>query len=207
MAGACQVFCSALNRQDWANAPEVTVPSCARVTRVTGSGCYRVDMHSLIGRLMFCVALGGIRLAAQAPLTAGATVGSAKLSDSRTEQALSGIVRYQATPWLGLSVMPAEVHVSDVISGRTVSSSGLGDVPLTADAFHAFATPGSPVVAACPTVVRPGGNAGCGVRSGGTAGGLGGGARVSPRRRLRVSADASRSLRGLSAPSPLAAPP
>src|SRR3989442_2302671 len=183
MAGACQVFCSALNRQDWANAPEVTVPSCARVIRVTGSGCYRVDMPSLIGRLMFCVALGGIRLAAQAPLTAGATVGSAKLSDSRTEQALSGIVRYQATPWLGLSVMPAEVHVSDVISGRTVSSSGLGDVPLTADAFHSFATPGSPVLAAALTVVVPAGKDGRGLGSGGTSVGAApwGGAPPSPR--------------------------
>src|SRR3989441_8070385 len=207
MAGACQVFCSALNRQDWANAPEVTVPSCARVTRVTGSGCYRVDMHSLIGRLMFCVALGGIRLAAQAPLTAGATVGSAKLSDSRTEQALSGIVRYQATPWLGLSVMPAEVHVSDVISGRTVSSSGLGDVPLTADAFHSFATPGSPVVAAALTVVVPAGDAACGLGSGATSGGLGLGGGVSPSPPPRASADPSRRGTRPSAPIPLCPPP
>src|SRR2546425_9444085 len=192
MAGACQVFCSALNRQDWANAPEVTVPSCARVTRVTGSGCYRVDMRSLIGRLVFCVALGGVRLAAQAPVTAGATVGSAKLSDSRTEQALSGVVRYQATPWLGLSVMPAEVHVSDVINGRTVSSSGLGDLPLTADAFHAFATPGSPVVAAALTVVVPAGDAAGGPGSGATAGGADLGAGGAPSPPLRVPPRAGR---------------
>ena len=155
---------------------------------------------------MFCCALGAASLAAQAPVTAGATVGSAKLSDSRSEQALTGVVRYQATPWLGFSAMPAEVHVSDMINGRTVSSSGLGDVPLTADAFHAFATPGSPVVAAALTVVLPAGNAACGLGSGATSVGLDLGAGVSPSRRLRLSADASRSVSGLSAQSALAAP-
>jgi len=163
-------------------------------------------MRTVLGCLLFCSALGAASLAGQASVTAGATVGSAKLSDARTEQALTGVVRYQATPWLGLSVMPAEVRVSDVISGRTVSSSGLGDVPLTADAFHTFATPGSPVVAAALTVVVPAGNAACGLGSGATSVGLDLGAGVSPSRRLRVSADASRSVSGPSAQSTLAAP-
>jgi hypothetical protein len=155
---------------------------------------------------MFCAALGSIRLAAQSPLTAGVTIGTVKLTDARSEQALTGVVRYEATPWLGLSVMPAAVHVSDVISGRSVSSSGLGDLPLSADAFHAFATPGSPVVAAALTVVLPEGNATCGLGSGETSVGLDLGVGVSPSRRLRVSADASRSISGLSAQSALAAP-
>src|SRR5438128_12392177 len=102
--------------------------------------------------------------------------------------------------------MPSAVHVSDVISGRSVSSSGLGDVPLTADAFHAFATPGSPVVAAALTVVLPAGNAACGLGSGETSVGLEVGAGVSPSRRLRVAADASRRVSGLAAQSPLAPP-
>src|SRR4029077_1396300 len=155
----------------------------AHVIRVTGSGCYSVEMRTVLGCLLFCSALGAASLAGQASVTAGATVGSAKLSDARTEQALTGVVRYQATPWLGLSVMPAEVRVSDVISGRTVSSSGVGDVPLTADAFHTFATPGSPVVAAALTVVVPAGNAACGLGSGAASGGLGPGAGGSPRPR------------------------
>ena len=163
-------------------------------------------MRSLLSCLGFCAALGAASLAGQAPVTAGATVGSVKLSDSRSEQTVTGVVRYQATPWLGLSAMPSAVHVSDVISGRSVSSSGLGDVPLTADAFHAFATPGSLVVAAALTVVLPAGNAACGLGSGETSVGLDVGAGVSPSRRLRVSADASRSVSGLSAQSALAAP-
>ena len=163
-------------------------------------------MRSLLSCLGICAALGATSLAGQAPVTAGATVGSVKLSDSRSEQTVTGVVRYQATPWLGLSAMPSAVHVSDVISGRSVSSSGLGDVPLTADAFHAFATPGSPVVAAALTVVLPAGNAACGLGSGETSVGLDVGAAVFPSRRLRVSADASRSVSGLSAQSALAAP-
>src|SRR2546427_1862716 len=163
--------------QDHAMRQEVTVPSCATsrahscpVTGVTGSGCYSVEMRSVLGCLMSCVALGGIRLAAQSPVTAGVTVGTVKLSNARSEQALTGVVRYQATPWLGLSAMPGTVHVTDVINGRSVSSSGFGDLPLSADAFHAFATPGSPVVAAALTGGLP---------AGGTAwGGLAGGSRA-----------------------------
>src|SRR4029077_4747997 len=97
-----------------------------------------------------------------------------------------------------LSVMPAEVRVSDVISGRTVSSSGLGDVPLTADAFHTFATPGSPVVAAALTVVVPAGNAACGLGSGATSVGLDLGAGGAPSRRFPVSPDAGRTASGAS---------
>jgi len=163
-------------------------------------------MCSVLGCLIFCAALGAASLAAQAPVTAGATVGSVKLTDARSEQTLTAVVRYQATPWLGVSAMPSAVHVSDVINGRSVSSSGFGDVPLAADAFHAFATPGSPVVAAALTVVLPAGNAACGLGSGETSIGLDVGAGVSPSRRLRVSADASRSVSGLSAQSALAAP-
>src|SRR5258708_37016642 len=153
-------------------------------------------MRSLLGCLTFCAALGAASLAAQAPVPGGATVGSAKLSDSRTEQALTGVVRYQVTPWLGLWAMPAEVHVSDVISGRTVSSSGLGDVPLTADAFHAFATPGSPAVAAALTVVVPAGDAAGGGCRGGTPGGAGLGGRGGPGRRGRGSPRGGRSGSG-----------
>src|SRR3989442_10659494 len=126
-------------------------------------------MRSVLGCLMSCVALGGIRLAAQSPVTAGVTVGTVKLSNARSEQALTGVVRYQATPWLGLSAMPGTVHVTDVINGRSVSSSGFGDLPLSADAFHAFATPGSPAVAPPPTVVPSARNSESWGASGGTS--------------------------------------
>ncbi|PYO69511.1 MAG: hypothetical protein DMD69_02535 [Gemmatimonadetes bacterium] len=151
-------------------------------------------------------ALSATSVAAQSSLTAGATAGAVKLTDQRSEQALTGVVQYQARPWLSLSAMPSLVHVSDVVSGRSVASSGAGDLPVSAAAFHGFASPGSAVIAAALTLVLPVGNAACGLGSGNTSLGLDVGAGVSPSRRLHLSADASRSLSGLSAQSALSAP-
>src|SRR5438093_9386394 len=148
--------------------------------------------------LTVLAALSATSVAAQSSLTAGATAGAVKLTDQRSEQALTGVVQYQARPWLSLSAMPSLVHVSDVVSGRSVASSGAGDLPVSAAAFHGFASPGSAVIAAALTLVLPVGNAACGLGSGNTSLGLDVGAGVSPSRRLHLSADASRSLSGLS---------
>jgi len=156
--------------------------------------------------LTVLAALSATSVAAQSSLTAGATAGAVKLTDQRSEQALTGVVQYQARPWLSLSAMPSLVHVSDVVSGRSVASSGAGDLPVSAAAFHGFASPGSAVIAAALTLVLPVGNAACGLGSGNTSLGLDVGAGVSPSRRLHLSADASRSLSGLSAQSALSAP-
>ena len=99
------------------------------------------------------VALAVAPAAAQSPLTAGITVGAVKLTDQRSEQALTGVLQYQPSPWLLLAGSPSFVHVSDEASGASVSSSGPGDLPVSAAAFHAFASPGTPVVAAALTVV------------------------------------------------------
>src|SRR6266705_897208 len=163
-------------------------------------------MRSAAAFLSVLAALGAASVAAQSPLTAGATAGAVKLTDQRSEQAVTGVVQYQASPWLSLSAMPSVVHVSDVVSGRSVSSSGAGDLPVSAAALHAFASPGSAVIAAALTFVLPVGNAACGLGSGNTSLGLDVGAGVSPSRRLHLSADASRSVSGLSAQSALAAP-
>jgi len=156
--------------------------------------------------LTVLAALSATSVAAQSSLTAGATAGAVKLTDQRSEQALTGVVQYQARPWLSLSAMPSLVHVSDVVSGRSVASSGAGDLPVSAAAFHGFASPGSAVIAAALTLVLPVGNAACGLGSGNTSLGLDVGAGVSPSRRLHLSSDASRSLSGLSAQSALSAP-
>jgi hypothetical protein len=141
--------------------------------------------------------------AAQSALTAGVTVGAVQLTAQRAEQALTGVVQYQANRWLVLTAVPSLVHVSDTGS---VSASGPGDLPLSAAAFHVFPTPATPAVAAALTVVLPVGDAACGLGSGTTAVGLDAGVGVSPTARLRVSADASRSVSGLSAQSILSAP-
>jgi len=154
--------------------------------------------------VLFAV-LGGAPLRAQTAAV-GATAGTVKLTSQRSEQALTGVVQLQAAPWLSVSATPSFVHVSDIVSGQSVSSSGMGDLPLSADASHSFATAGSPVLASALTVVFPTGNAACGLGSGETSFGLDLGAGVSPSPRLHLSADASRSISGLSAQSSLSAP-
>lgn len=145
-------------------------------------------------------------LGAQTSLVAGLTAGSAKLTDQRSEQALSGVLMLQATPWLSLSALPSIVHVSDMVSGRTVSSNGLGDLSVSAAALHSFPAAGAPAIAAAFTLVLPTGNASCGLGSGQTSVGLDVGVGASPDPKLHLSADASRSLSGLSSQSTLSAP-
>src|SRR5437879_7401578 len=68
--------------------------------------------------------------AAQSPIGVGTSAGVVKLTDQRSEEALSGVLEYQPNPWLSLYAIPAVLHLSDNVNGRPVSSSGLGDLPL-----------------------------------------------------------------------------
>ena len=146
--------------------------------------------------------------AAQA-VDAGVSVGVVKLSDRRSEQALSGILEYQ-TGSFSLYAMPAVLRVKTTTTtskgGTTsTSSSGVGDLPLVAAAAHAFPGPGAPTLGAALLVVLPTGNASCGLGNGQTAAGVDLGAAVSPGR-AHLSADASRSVSGISSQSTLNAP-
>src|SRR3989475_13269943 len=76
--------------------------------------------------LILLFTLGVTTASAQSEVSAGVTAGAAKLSDTRSEQALTGIVQLQPRRWLTLSALPALVHASDHVSGRAVSSSGPG---------------------------------------------------------------------------------
>ncbi len=138
-------------------------------------------------------------------LTAGASLGVVKLTDTRSEQALTGTLAYQAG-WFSLYASPALLRVSkDTANGRTVSSSGLGDLPLTAAATYTSPAPGSPTVGASLLVVLPTGNAACGLGSGQTTAGFDVGAGVSPGL-AHFWGDASRSISGVSSQSSLNAP-
>jgi len=156
--------------------------------------------------LILLALLPATPLRAQGPLAVGVTAGAVQLTPQRSEQAVTGILQLQARSWLSFSATPSFVHVSDVVSSKPVSSNGVGDLPLSADAFHVFSTPGSPVLGAALTVVLPTGNAACGLGSGETSVGLDLGAGASPSPRLHLAADASRSIGGLSAQSLLSAP-
>src|SRR5436309_12670064 len=86
--------------------------------------------------LILAPALGASPLVAQTRGSAGVTAGTAKLSDQRSEQALSAALLLQANPWLSFSATPSLVHVRDVVKGAAVTSNGLGDVPVAAAAAH-----------------------------------------------------------------------
>jgi hypothetical protein len=145
-------------------------------------------------------------LAAQSSVSVGVTAGTAKLTDQRSEQAVSAVLQLQATPWLTFSTIPSVVHVRDVVSGRPVSSNGFGDLPLSAAAAHTFQRPGAPTLAAALTLALPTGNVACGLGAGSTSAGLDIGVGASPEPKWHVSADASRSISNLSSQSTLSAP-
>jgi hypothetical protein len=144
---------------------------------------------------------------AEGQVTAGASAGYVTFSGMRSEQALSGIVEFQANPWLTLYTVPVWLRVSDTVSGRTASSSGLGDLPLVGAAEYTSPTPWSPTLGAALSVVLPTGQAACGLGNGVTTAELDLGVSVAPAEgRAHVSADASRSLSGVAAPSAFGAP-
>ena len=139
--------------------------------------------------------------------TAGASGGYVRFSGERSEQALSGIVEFQPSAWLTLYAVPAWLRISDTVSGRSVSSSGLGDLPLFAAAEYTPATAWSPTVAAALSIVLPTGKRSCGLGNGVTTTEVDVGVGVAPGEgRAHVSADASRSLSGVAARSALSAP-
>ena len=155
---------------------------------------------------MIGLTLGAASLAAQTSVATGVTAGSAKLTAQRSEQALSGVLQWQATPWLSLATVPSFVHVNDVVNGRTESSNGFADLPLSAAAVHGFPAGGAPTIAAALTLVLPTGNAACGLGSGTMSEGLDIGLGASPNPKLHLSADASRSISSVSSQSTLSAP-
>src|SRR5437660_10490584 len=153
--------------------------------------------------LVRCAALlraAGSPVGAQSAIGVGTSAGVVKLTDKRSEEALSGVLEYQPNPWLSLYAIPAVLHLSDNVNGRPVSSSGLGDLPLVVAASYAFPTPGSPTVGAALVTVLPTGNAARGLGSGQTAAGLDLGVAISPRL-AHLAVDARRSLSRASAQS------
>src|SRR2546428_9190932 len=106
--------------------------------------------------ILLCI-LGSAAAGAQSGVSAGVTAGAAKLTDTRSEQALTGIVQLQPRRWLTLSALPALVHVSGEGSGRALTSSGPGDLPLVAPAATALPGAGAPGAGAGAVRPLPGG--------------------------------------------------
>ena len=163
-----------------------------------------VIMRPLSYLLIVVSTLGAAPLAAQS-VAAGASLGTAKLTAQRSEQAFTGVLQLPATSWLTLSATPSVVHVKDVVNGRAITSNGLADLPLSASASKTLPGPSEPTLAAALTVDLPTGNAACGLGSGQTSAGLDVGFELSPGK-LHLSADASRSISNVTSLSTLSAP-
>jgi len=141
--------------------------------------------------------LGGAPVAAQSPVGVGVTVGAARLSDTRTEQALTGVIQLRPRPWLTLSAIPSLVRVSSDTAGSSSVSRGLGDLPLIAGATATLPSRWAPTIGGALILSLPTGNSACGLGSGQTTVGIDAGVGVAATASLRLSADASRNLSGL----------
>ena len=153
-------------------------------------------------RVILSVAtVGGVPAAAVAQATYGVTVGTAKLTDTRDERALSAVLQYQ-TGWLALSALPSYVHVTD----GSLSSTGFGDLPLVAGAAHTFGSAWSPTAGVALVTTLPTGDATCGLGTGPESWGVDAGVSLAPSDALRLSASGSHGFSGLGTQSSLSAP-
>ena len=156
--------------------------------------------------------LGGALLAlplrpafAQGPLAGGATAGSVSLPNGASQSDLNGIVRLSPVHWFALTATLSAVTVSQTVSGVTATSSGLGDLPISASVATAIHSRWSPEVGAALDVSLPTGdpNAGLGTGTTGLSADLGVG--VTPRPRVGLALGASKELSGSAGTSALSA--
>jgi len=141
-------------------------------------------------------------------LDAGVSFGVVKLTDARSEQALTGIVEYHAGGLACMRCPPfARVdHDEHVERWHDLGVEQRGRRPAARRrGLVCVAHPGAPTLGAALLVVLPTGNASCGLGNGQAAAGVDLGAGVSPGR-AHLSADVSRSISGVSSQSTLDAP-
>ncbi|OLC08304.1 MAG: hypothetical protein AUH42_01790 [Gemmatimonadetes bacterium 13_1_40CM_70_11] len=136
----------------------------------------------------------------------GLAFGAAKITTVRSERAVSGVLAYQPRAWITFSTSPTFVRATDDTNGTRLTSSGLGDLPLSVAVERELPGAWSPDFAASLAITLPTGSTQCGLGSGETSVGLDLGAGVSPVDPLHLSVGASRGLSGLSSQSALTAP-
>ena len=137
----------------------------------------------------------------------GVTAGAAKISDARSEQAVSAVLAFQPAHWLTFATNPSLIRVTDkVTSGTgTVTNTGVGDLPLSVAVEQELPAPWSPTIGASLDVTLPTGDTAIAIGSGETGAGLNVGVDASPTDKLNLSVAASRSLAGITS-STLSAP-
>jgi hypothetical protein len=145
--------------------------------------------------------------AAAQGVTYGLSGGAATLNDRQRDRVVTGVLSWQARPWLGFSLTPGYIHAEQDSAGVTFTSSGLGDLPVSADLSYSFDdAPWSPDVGTSLTVTLPTGLSRCGLGTGTTGMGLDLGVGVQPIDPLHFAVSTSRDLSGVAATSVLDPP-
>lgn len=116
--------------------------------------------------------------------------GTVHRSDTTSLDAVGGVIEYRPLGWLTFGAAPTVVRSKSGV----VTTTGFGDLPLTAAASTELGTAWGPELAAAAILTLPTGNSACGLGSGVTSLGMDLGAGISPGDRVHLSADASRSL-------------
>ncbi|MGH7533614.1 MAG: hypothetical protein ACREL4_10015 [Gemmatimonadales bacterium] len=146
------------------------------------------------------ISLGALPVLASAALaqgiTAGVTAGSVKLGSGATQVASTGIIQLAPSSWLTITASPSYSHLSQTIGGTSYTSTGLGDLPLSAAASTSLSGRLSPELGAAFDLSLPTGNSACGLGTGtvGTSLDLGVGASLTDA--LHLALGASRALSG-----------
>lgn len=155
-------------------------------------------MRPSVGVVAACLAFSGTamaqgRAAPRSPWAGSAAVGAVQVSDTTSLDAIGGVIEYRPLAWLTLGAAPS---VARRTSGA-VTTSGVGDLPLTAGAATELGAPWGPELAAAVTLTLATGNAACGLGGGATSVAMDVGAGVSPAERAHLSVDASHNFSGL----------
>ena len=72
-------------------------------------------MRVLLGCLACLVAVAS-SVTAQSRIDAGVSAGVVRITGQRSEDAVSGVLEYEASSWLSLYAIPAVLHVTDSTS-------------------------------------------------------------------------------------------
>jgi hypothetical protein len=157
------------------------------------------------------IILGALVLASPAiaqdggsPFQFGVAGGALRYPGGREEQAIGGVLRWYATPWLSLGTTPTAIRAQEpAISPATLttSRSGLTDLPVEATVSHGFGGPVSFGVSGTFAITLPVGDTASGLGSGVVGSSISGGLGFAPAERVWVYAGAGRSLAGFSAQS------
>ncbi|GAC1650594.1 MAG: hypothetical protein NVS4B3_09620 [Gemmatimonadaceae bacterium] len=129
------------------------------------------------------------------PLSYGFGLGAVSYGQGRASQSASLILQYKALPWLTIATNPSYAR-SEIAMTRSVSMTGITDLPVSISAAHEFSAPLTPSLEAALGLTLPTGDSASGFGSGsmGYSAELGGG--FAPAEGWNVALGAGKSFSG-----------